>query len=439
MQLVELSRIQVPDNRIRKQFDPEAIEELANSIAEKGLMHPLVVRNDGRTLVAGERRLRAIRRLHDQGRGFACGGKPVPRGFVPVVRLADLDPAAVREAELEENVVRRDLSWQELVAARAELVRLKQAQDPGTTYRDIVREVCHGDNPGMITNFSNAVLLADYLDDEEIASAPSMNEAVKRLRGKLEREFREALVEQTEPGEPPEPGTGAGAVAVALPDHVVFLGDCREILPRLDPDQFDIILTDPPYGIGADKFGSQFSARHTYDDSEENFVSLLEAVLPELDRVAKPKAHLYIFCDVRMWGLLRELVDRLTAFVPWHWPLIWYKGNQGALPDVRWGYRRTYEAVLYAIRGNKPLQRVDHDVLSVQQSGQLLRGAQKPPELYRRLLEASGLPGDSVLDPFAGVGPVFEAAADCRMKATGIELDPAAVGAIIERGAARRG
>ena len=436
MQLVELERIQVPDNRIRKEFDPEAIEELARSIAEKGLMHPLVVRNDGHTLVAGERRLRAIRHLYEREQQFSCGGKPVPRGFVPVVRLADLDPAAVREAELEENVVRRDLSWQELVAARAELVRLKQAQDPGTTYRDIVREVCHGDNPGMITNFSNAVLLADYLDDEEIASAPSMNEAVKRLRGKLEREFREALVGQTAPGEAvPAPA----APAAALPDHVVYLGDCREVLPRLDADQFDIILTDPPYGIGANKFGSQFAVKHTYDDSEATLVSLLEVVLPELDRVAKPKAHLYMFCDVRMWGLLRELVDRHTAFVPWHWPLIWYKGNYGSLPDVRWGYRRTYEAVLYAIRGDKPLQKVEHDVLSVQQSGQLLRGAQKPPELYRRLLEASGLPGDAVLDPFAGVGPVFDAAADCRMKAVGVEVDPAAVGAIIERGAARRG
>ena len=39
----------------------------------------------------------------------------------------------------------------------------------------------------------------------------------------------------------------------------LILGDCREVLPLLPT--FDLILTDPPYGIGADKSKAHSSIR----------------------------------------------------------------------------------------------------------------------------------------------------------------------------------
>lgn len=102
----------------RRIFDKDAIEELARSIAEKGMLQPILVRpRDGGTyeIVAGERRWRAaqIARLHN----------------VPVVirELSDEDAA---EIALIENVQRVDLSPLEEAAAYARLASaFKRSQD----------------------------------------------------------------------------------------------------------------------------------------------------------------------------------------------------------------------------------------------------------------------------------------------------------------------
>lgn len=80
----------------RRHFAPEAIEELARSIAEQGIVQPLVVRrrDDGYELIAGERRLRAAR---------AAGLTSVP------VVVRELDDREALEIALVENLQREDL------------------------------------------------------------------------------------------------------------------------------------------------------------------------------------------------------------------------------------------------------------------------------------------------------------------------------------------
>ncbi len=59
--MLSVSRVRPNHDQPRKHFDPEAMEELAASIRERGIMQPLVVRTigDGYTIVMGERRFRA--------------------------------------------------------------------------------------------------------------------------------------------------------------------------------------------------------------------------------------------------------------------------------------------------------------------------------------------------------------------------------------------
>lgn len=61
---LDINSIRPNKNQPRKVFDPEKIEELANSIKEHGVIQPIVVRNvgDGYEIVAGERRWRAARK-----------------------------------------------------------------------------------------------------------------------------------------------------------------------------------------------------------------------------------------------------------------------------------------------------------------------------------------------------------------------------------------
>ena len=94
---VRLSEIEPNRDQPRKDFDPEALAELAESIARYGLIQPLLVRpmGDGYQLVAGERRWRASK---------MCGMVEVP------VIIKELDDAQTAEIALVENLQREDLN-----------------------------------------------------------------------------------------------------------------------------------------------------------------------------------------------------------------------------------------------------------------------------------------------------------------------------------------
>ncbi|QIL01562.1 ParB/RepB/Spo0J family partition protein [Sphingomonas sinipercae] len=94
---VEVSRIHPNPNQPRTQFDEEAIAELAESIAERGILQPILVRPHGAEfqIVAGERRWRAAQKaqLHR----------------VPVL-VREIDDSTAAEIALVENIQRKDLN-----------------------------------------------------------------------------------------------------------------------------------------------------------------------------------------------------------------------------------------------------------------------------------------------------------------------------------------
>jgi ParB family chromosome partitioning protein len=98
--------------RLRKDFGD--IDALAASITDHGLLHPLIVDDDG-TLIAGERRLRALKQL-----GFA---------EVPVRRWGQLDTRQRQVIELEENLQRKDLTDAERSRKLKELVEVAREVD----------------------------------------------------------------------------------------------------------------------------------------------------------------------------------------------------------------------------------------------------------------------------------------------------------------------
>jgi len=93
----------------RRMFDETALEELAQSIAARGVLQPILVRPHGRNyqIVAGERRWRAAQRarLHE----------------VPVI-VRELDDADTFEIALLENIQRRDLNAVEEADAYKRLI-----------------------------------------------------------------------------------------------------------------------------------------------------------------------------------------------------------------------------------------------------------------------------------------------------------------------------
>jgi len=94
---VEIGRIRPNSSQPRVHFDEEAIAELAESIGERGVLQPILLRPapDGFELVAGERRWRAAQRagLHS----------------IPAI-VRELDDSASAEIALIENIQRADLN-----------------------------------------------------------------------------------------------------------------------------------------------------------------------------------------------------------------------------------------------------------------------------------------------------------------------------------------
>ncbi len=426
IKIVPLSQIVVLENRQRKEFDVAKLEALADSIHAHGLLHPPVVREDFDgffTLVAGERRLRAVTSLSQLDIEYSCGGEVIPAGHIPVLPISVLDKIAAKEAELEENIIRVDLSWQERANATRELHELKVAQAGGeTTPRKHTvtdtAKIIAGDDYSDSTRIAvaNTLVVAEHLDDPDVVKAKSEGEALKVIKKKAEKEHRRKLAEKFTASET---------------KHTLLKGDCLEVLPTLADNSVDCIVTDPPYGIGADNFGEQSSTGHDYEDSAEYFDSFISKTLEELFRIAKKQAHLYVFCDPRMYERI-SLEAGLAGWDVWHVPLIWNKLN-GMLPRPEHGPRRTYEMILFASKGAKTVNKVAPDVLTYTQDSQLKHGAQKPVALYADLLSRSTLPGDTVLDCFAGSGTIFPAADLATCTAIGIERSEDSYALCVER------
>ncbi len=95
---IKISDIEPNREQPRKEFDPETLTELANSIAEHGVLQPILVRPiyaGGYQLVAGERRWRAAR---------IAGLTEIPA----IIR--DMDDREFMEISLIENLQREDLT-----------------------------------------------------------------------------------------------------------------------------------------------------------------------------------------------------------------------------------------------------------------------------------------------------------------------------------------
>lgn len=428
--IIPLSQIVVPENRQRKEFDPERLSDLCDDIALNGLQHAPVVAgaNGSFELVSGERRFRAIRDLASAGVTIRYGTQDIPLDHIPVTDFGALTPRQRKILELHENIERENLTWQERVAAEAELhaTRSEEAAERGEkqTYLATAEEIAGKPLRGSTeqsyaqTQVRQAVILAKHLSDPEVSAAKTEREAFKIVQKKETERHYQAVAQAL--------GKTASAER-----HSLVRGDAREVLPLLPPKSFDCILTDPPYGIDAQDFGSQVFHEHKFDDSQPLWLDLMACLAVEGFRLCKDLAHAYIFCDpqhfVTLQGIFKDAGWRVFRT-----PIIWVKGT-GMLPLPDHGPRRCYEAILYAIKGDKKTTGVYSDVIQIPPEKTTIHPDQKPVDLYVDLLKRSVRPGESVLDPFAGSGTIFVAANKLQLAATGIELEATSYAISTER------
>ena len=108
---IEIARIRPNPNQPRIRFDEESIQELADSIAERGVLQPILLRPEGQDayqIIAGERRWRAAQKaqLHT----------------IPAIVREGVDEATTAELALIENIQREDLNAIEEAEAYRQLI-----------------------------------------------------------------------------------------------------------------------------------------------------------------------------------------------------------------------------------------------------------------------------------------------------------------------------
>lgn len=404
------------------------MDELKDSILENSLLHPLVVQeqeNGKYILVAGERRLRAIDLIAAAGLTFTHHKHPFPPGTLPVTLLDEvLNDIKRQEIELAENVDRLELPWQDRVAALAYIHNMRKVDNPNQTISDTARAVIAervaeltGPQGGqaestMLRTIRQATIINEHLNNPEIAKARNATEAFNLIVSNQQRAFEAELIKR-----------GQRKVVTIEVRH----GDLFEILPKLEPATFDTILADPPYGIGVDTggFRQRTVVHHNYEDSPDVARNILSVIVAEGFRICKPRANLFVFCDIDLFGWLKEAAAR-AGWDPFRTPITWIKSDsEGMAPWGREGFRRTTEWIFFARKGQKGLIHSPVDVLRHNRVARDEReyGPEKPVPLIKEILAASTLPGDYVLDPCCGSGSTLVAARDLNMRALGIEMD----------------
>jgi N6-adenosine-specific RNA methylase IME4 len=194
----------------RHRRDMGDIDALARSMAELGLLHPIVVRPDG-TLIAGERRLRAAQQL---------GWHEIP---ATVVDLA----AAVR-GEFAENAMRKDFTLSESVAIKRALEPLERAAAqkrmragrpsgnfPKGRALDNVAKVVGKDRKTI--ERAEAIVAAAEAEPAKFGKLLADMDRTGRVNGVYRRLENARQAERIRSEPPPLPGNGPYRVIVADP------------------------------------------------------------------------------------------------------------------------------------------------------------------------------------------------------------------------------
>jgi len=319
------------------------VEELAQSIAEVGLLHPIVITLDN-VLIAGRRRLEAARLL---------GLVDIPATVVDLQEIA--------RGEFAENEIRKDFTWSERVEILqsikpVEKEAAKQRQLSGKPPYNLEEggEVMQRAAKSLGTShmtLRKAEEICDSGDDELIAKMDRT--------GKVTGSYRELKRRKD-----------AEHVATVSPPQGTYR----------------TIVIDPPWDWGDEKDVSQMGrSKPTY--STIPLAGLRDLPIPSL---ADDDCHLYLWITNRSLYKGFDLIG--------HWGFRYITTLTWCKPSIGIGnyFRNNTEHLLFAVKGSLRLLRFDVGTWFVARRGSEHSG--KPQEAYDLIVSCSPLPR---LDMFA--------------------------------------
>lgn len=406
---IEISSIRINrDERQRREIT--SVDSLADSIKRLGLIHPIIIGPEN-ILVAGERRLTACRSL----------------GWTHILcqHADELDSSDLRAIELEENIKRQDVPWQDQCLAVRELHLLRKSEDPSWTAEKT------GDFIGLNRDTITAqIRVANEIvkGNQKILDAPKYSTARGIIERTEERKKAAALEEFHSIDAPAEA------------ESVICI-DFAKWAETYSGPRFNLIHCDFPYGINADKHVQGAARLHGgYDDSEANYWNLLHVLTSSTSRICSDSCHILFWFSMRHYHTSLDFFARFSDFIVDPFPLIWIKSdNTGIIPDPERGPRRIYETALLGHRGDRKIISPVSNAISAP-TDKTFHMSVKPEGVLRHFFRMLVDENTVMLDPTCGSGSSLRAAEGLGAKSVlGLEINEEFAGiAKMELSKARR-
>ena len=429
--LITLPISSIKITRAERQRSNIDFDKLVGSIKQHGLINPPLVRRNDDTdtyiLVAGERRLEACRSL----------------GWTEIsCRDADLlTPVESSILELEENVHRADLPWQDTARAIAHIHRLHLADDSEWTLGETAYALSFSR-----AYISENIIVERELGNPKISACSTLNEAynaISRRESRVAGDKLEELIQLPSQQEiekittalPTGTSGGEGAVVVPLIPSKPPLPSISETIlhtsfldwiETYSGPRFNFIHCDFPYGInkssGKQGRGGELN---NYEDSPELYELLLESFCKNIGKLASVSSHIMFWYSARNYNKTRKMFRELCPQLKWQpFPLIWVKSdNSGIAADSIRQPRHIYETALLGSFGERQLVRVGADAYQAPTDPRLHPSTKPEPMLkffFRMLVDEN----TTFFDPTCGSGASLRAAEILNAKSTlGLEIN----------------
>ena len=207
-------------------------------------------------------------------------------------------------------------------------------------------------------------------------------------------------------------------------------GDCIELMRNIPDMSVDLIITDPPYKLTArgngGNSGGMFQKKEVSSGRvfKHNDIDIVDW-LTEFYRILKPDSHCYIMTNNKNITHYLNVIDKSDFhFIK---NLIWVKDNK----IMGQAYMSQFEYIIFIRKGSyKRINNCgDSDVLQIanrkmkNSENKTVHDTEKPVELTNILIANSTSGGDTVLDPFMGIGGAGVSCKKLNRDFIGIELD----------------
>lgn len=448
----------VVEGRLRE--DLGDIEGLAESIRDNGLLQALVVECSPLGvygLRAGGRRHAALTLLRTNK---VENSNPDFYDTVPCRIFSEMPESTRTKIEVEENLRRKDMSWQEYVIGVARYHRACKRE--AILAKETWSEAATGELLGMSqasVNIATRVAAELQAGNEGLAKCENLAKAVQLLASQkldeLQAEQMRRIQEkrkqltlastqdcQAAPASalPRLPsGILASAPAVATLDSnekqqyskeeiAAFYhhGDSLEVLRKLKTagTRINHIICDPPYGINVDNLVSDSITRIEETHQVTANVQLLEQFLQVAYEVIENDGFLCMWYDLDHHEKIYTWATRIGWRVQ-RWPLVWCKTSPCQNSQAQYNITKSTEVCYFMRRSEQSIikNKRSNNFITSPRASSSTHPFVKPDDVWGYLIDTVSEVGETVVDPFAGEGSSLAAIFKRRRVPVGIEID----------------